>query len=122
MREAGVGQARKSVGPARAIPWPPGRHVPRRSATSVACDRSGTADSSVTSEGDPMPANRTDAILPLPPARPARRPMLTGARGGALAVVVLAAALTGCGAAGSDPRSDQRSRDRQRVRVDGRSG
>jgi putative serine protease PepD len=51
-----------------------------------------------------MPANRSDATVPVPPAGPARPPMLTGACGSALAAaVVLAAALSGC--AGSGPGS-----------------
>ncbi len=51
-----------------------------------------------------MPANRIDATVPVPPAGPGRPPMLTGARGGALAaaVVVVAATLSGCAASGSD--------------------
>ena len=52
-----------------------------------------------------MPANRTDASLPVSPASPARRPMLTGACGGALAVVILAAALSGCAGSGSSSGS-----------------
>ena len=55
-----------------------------------------------------MPANRSDATVPVPPAGPARPPMLTGARGSALAAaVVLAAALSGCAGsgAGSGPGS-----------------
>ena len=49
-----------------------------------------------------MPANRSDATLPVPLAGPARRPMLTGVRGGALAAaVMLAAALSGCAGSGS---------------------
>jgi putative serine protease PepD len=53
-----------------------------------------------------MPANRSDATLSVPLAGPARRPMLTGVRGGAVAAaVVLAAALAGCGASGSGSES-----------------
>jgi putative serine protease PepD len=53
-----------------------------------------------------MPANRSDATLSVPLAGPARRPMLTGVRGGAAAAaVVLAAALAGCGASGSGSES-----------------
>ena len=52
-----------------------------------------------------MPANRSDATVPVPPG-PARPPMLTGVRGGALAAaVVLAAALSGCAGSGSAPAS-----------------
>jgi putative serine protease PepD len=47
-----------------------------------------------------MPANRSDATVPVPPG-PARPPMLTGVRGGALAAVVVAAALSGCAGSGS---------------------
>jgi putative serine protease PepD len=54
-----------------------------------------------------MPANRTDATLPVYPAAPARRPMLTGARGGALAAaVLLAGAISGCAGSGSGSGSD----------------
>jgi putative serine protease PepD len=53
-----------------------------------------------------MPANRSDATLSVPLAGPARRQMLTGVRGGAVAAaVVLAAALAGCGASGSGSES-----------------
>jgi putative serine protease PepD len=53
-----------------------------------------------------MPPNRSDAAVPVPMPDPARRPMLTGVRGGALAAaVMLAAALTGCAGSGSGPGS-----------------
>ena len=52
-----------------------------------------------------MPANRTDATFPVPPAAPARRPMLTGVGGAVTAAVMLAVALGGCGGSGSDSGS-----------------
>jgi putative serine protease PepD len=55
-----------------------------------------------------MPANRVDATLPVPLAGPARPPMLTGVRGGALAAaIMLAAALSGCAASGSGSGSNR---------------
>ena len=54
-----------------------------------------------------MPADQSDVTLPVPLGRPARRPMLTGAGGALAAVVVLSAALSGCGGPASGPGSDR---------------